>query len=161
DTGESRLVYQPGRRKRSHPTGVRALIVIKDTFVILRWYDHFVVSAICKNHHRSLATYQTLFQKETRARIAKDSLHHHLVDGFIKLGLVRDYPNTFSGCQTIRLDDDRELKSTDRALCGIRRIARFEARGRNRMPSRELFGEDLAAFETRGCRRWADEPKSA
>src|ERR1041385_2321902 len=104
--------------------------------MILGGHDHFVVSAVCKNHHRSLATYQTLLQKQPRARIAKDSLHHHLVDGFIKLGLVRDYPNTLSGCQTVRLDDHRELKFPDRVLREIRRVARFEASSRNRMPIR-------------------------
>src|SRR5262249_36950519 len=81
--------------------------------------------------------------------------------GVFKLGLVRDYPNAFSGCETVRLDDHRESKSTDRVLREIRRVARFEASSGNRMPSRELFCEDLAALETRGCRRRANKPKPA
>jgi len=86
----------------------------------------------------------------------------HIVDGRVKFGLVCCYAHALARGETISFDHDRKPEvffQHRTSLFGC--VACSEAGSRNRMASRELLGEYLAAFQSSGRGSWADKAKPA
>ena len=122
---------EAGRRERTHAAGVRALVVVVGTLVILRGGHGLEVLAVYEGEHGNLRTGQELLDNDTRTGTAECTAVDRVLDCLDGFFLGHSNGNALAECKTVRLDNDRRtvlLDVLDR-VCGV--LKNSVARGRD------------------------------
>src|SRR5262245_11234834 len=103
-------VNQRAGSERAHPTGVRALIVVENSLVVLRRADGYRASPIADDKKRDLRSPQMLFDHKPVASGAKSVIGHCCGDGRFSLFSIGCDDNTFARGQPVSLEDHWKSK---------------------------------------------------
>ena len=151
DCGHEFIGHHRRGRIRPHASGIGAAVMIQQTFVILRRDQRHDAFAVGQGQDRGFFAFQQFFQHHQTARRAERSgkTRTHRVLGF---PLTGGHDHAFSRRQTVRLHDH----AASRGIFGSHVFQRGSAAGktgitrsRDTVFDHKLFGEILAAFQSR------------
>ena len=136
-------------REGSHTTGIQSLISVFGTFVILCGSHRFDGFSVHISQNRYLTTGHELFNYHRIAGIAEFFIFHDLFDTVLCFFQCITDQYTFSQCQSVRFQNDREF-------CGFQIGKRFLRIGkvfisscRNVVFFHQIFGKCFGAFQDR------------
>ncbi len=147
-------------RVRTHAAGVRALVAVLQTLVILRRREGEDIPAIDHDDEARFLADETFLDHHARAGVAETVADEHLVDGAVRLCLRRRHDDAFAGGEPIGLDHDRRAA---RAHVVVRSDGVCKALilgGGNAVARHERLSEILGALQSRRGLRRAEDPEA-
>src|SRR5262245_25830537 len=101
---------------RTHSAGVRPLIAIESTLVVLGCNHRLIIGPISKHVKRYFLSFQVLFDYQLRARFAETLGLHELLDRASRLISIFCNDDAFARGEAVSLDDDGEFRIFDDAV---------------------------------------------
>ena len=138
----------PRVRIGSHSAGVRSLVVVEGTLVVLAGFERQDVLAVAQDDEAGLFAFEKFFDDEASGE---------LCDGSLGFGAITGNDDALSGGEAIGFDHQRIPEGRQCGNRGFRRIGGFERRCGDAVLLEEALGEDLAALQSCCFRRWTDQ----
>ncbi len=134
----------------AHAAGVRALVAVEQTLVVLARRQRQHVLAV---HHHDKARFlavQEFLDHHARAGVAQFVVGEHGIDGRVRFFKRRCHDHALAGRESVGLDDDGRAFRVQIRVGGGDVRERFVFRRRNGVALHERLREVLRAFELRG-----------
>ena len=142
----------------SHPSGIRTLIIIEGSLMVLsdiQWHDRV---AIYDRQNACLLADQTFFNDNLRARISERSLLQNCSNSGTSFCKVRADENALPRCKAISFNNEGLLFTVIQILHGLRNSAEHrECSSRNIGLFQQLLGEDFTAFQASSSGRRTED----
>src|SRR5882672_3623442 len=152
--------HDRGRRVRAHAAGIRSLIPVPQSLVILAGSERQDMLAVGEDDEARFLAFEEFLDHHAAAGSSHGSLDKDLVDGTMGFALVGSDDHALSGRESVGLDDDGRAAGFHIVVRGPRFVEARERRGRNPVARHEFLGELLGAFQLRTGPRRAENPQA-
>ena len=145
----NRRRHKRGRGIGTHATGVGALVLVHQAFVVLTRGQRQDVLAVTQDDEAGFFASQKFFDHHAGASGAQLAVTQHVIDSLMGFVSGHGNHNALAGGQAIGLDDDRSAFCIDILMSGPRTGEGLVFGRRDVMANHERLGEILGALKLR------------
>ena len=147
-------------RIRTHAAGVRALVAVQQSFVVLAGRHRQHILAVHHHDETGFFAGEEFLDHHTRAGIAELVVRQHHVDRGECFFFCHRHHHALACGEAVRLDDDRCAMLFDIGLCRAGVAESFEERSGDVVSHHETLGEVLGGFKLCGSPGRAEDLQS-